>query len=464
MTKDAPSSADTTSVHDPHPSPVDEKKNFHKSFPKHQSALAAFRYRNYRLWFGGQLISVVGTWMQSTAQGYLIYDMTKSKAYLGHVGLATGIPTWIFMLYAGVVADRMGRRKMMIGAQLCMMFQAILMTSLHYFGFLRPWHILILAFTLGVANSFDAPARQSFLLEMVKKEDLPNAIAINSSLFNLAAVIGPALAGLSYAFLGATGCFAINSISFLAVILALMNMKLIPRAVKEVQTNHSPRKILQEFQEAFDYIKNDELMKSVLLWVSWTSLFGICYMTLLPAWAVEILQGGAKASGFLHSYRAVGAVLAAGLIAWGGPVWGMSRWLRRSLMILPSCLLLIFSTTHSAWGSYLLVACLGMSFMYVYNTANTLVQMMVPDHLRGRVMAVYAFTFFGVTPLGSYWVGEMAERTSIHFVFCLSAILTFSFYLLPFSKSLRRFFDKPETYFSFSPQGSLSRPVYSSHF
>jgi MFS family permease len=404
--------------------------------------------------------------MQSTAQGYLIYDMTKSKAYLGHVGLATGLPTWLFMLYAGVVADRIGRRKMMIAAQLVMMFQSALLTYLTYQQIIQPWHILCLAFTLGVANSFDAPARQSFILEMVDRKDLSNAIAINSSLFNLAAVIGPALAGVSYVFLGATGCFAINTCSFFAVIFALLSMRLVPSSQKkDIETrtfslHHSIQETLKDFQEALEFVKKDSLTKSVLFWVSWISLFGICYMTLLPAWAVEVLHGGARASGLLNSYRAVGAVCAALFIAWTGPVWNLSYVVRKSLMIVPSLLLLLFAWSQQTWACYLLVTLMGMAFMVVYNTANTIVQMRVPNHLRGRVMAIYAFTFFGVTPLGAYWIGDLAEYTNLGFVITLSSLLTFIFYLIPPSRSLRFFLNNPQE----SLQQQKSRPYYSHHY
>jgi MFS family permease len=175
---------------------------------------AALQHRNYRLWFVGQLVSMVGTWMQSTAQGYLVFELTRSPAYLGYVGFAAGVPSWLFMLYGGVVADRMSRRNLLLITQTVMMILAFGLAGLTFSGLIQPWHLILLAFGLGVANAFDAPARQAFVLEMVSREDLTNAIALNSTMFNLATVIGPAVAGVAYAILGPAWCFTLNGLSF----------------------------------------------------------------------------------------------------------------------------------------------------------------------------------------------------------------------------------------------------------
>ena len=197
------------------------------AFPKSvRRTFIALKYPNYRLWFGGQLISLVGTWMQATAQGYLVYTLTGSAKWLGLVGFAAGVPSWLFTLYGGVIADRIPRRTLLLITQTVMMILAFILTGLVYWNIVQPWQIVLLAFLLGIANAFDAPARQSFVVELVDRPDLTNAIAINSTMFNLATVVGPAVAGLTYAAFGAAMCFAINGLSFLGVIIALLLMKL----------------------------------------------------------------------------------------------------------------------------------------------------------------------------------------------------------------------------------------------
>ncbi|MBE2228128.1 MAG: MFS transporter, partial [Ignavibacteria bacterium] len=186
----------------------------------------ALKYPNYRLWFWGQMVSMLGTWMQITAQGFLIYDITRSPAYLGYVGFASGIPTWVFMLYGGVIADRFSKRKVLVITQTIMMLLAAILAILTFLKLVQPWHIILLAFLLGTANAFDAPSRISFVNELVDKPDLTNAIALNATMFNTATAIGPAVAGLAYAFAGPAWCFTINAVSFVGVIAALNKMKL----------------------------------------------------------------------------------------------------------------------------------------------------------------------------------------------------------------------------------------------
>jgi MFS family permease len=200
---------------------------FNVRLPRGRSqTFAALKHRNFRLWFIGQLVSLVGTWMQATAQGFLIYQLTQSPAYLGYVGFAAGSPSLLFSLFGGVVADRMSRRTLLVITQTTMMILAFILAGLAFFNVVQPWHVIILAFLTGIATAFDAPTRQAFVLEMVTREDLTNAIALNSTMFNLATVVGPAAAGLAYALIGATGCFTLNGLSFIAVIVALLLMKL----------------------------------------------------------------------------------------------------------------------------------------------------------------------------------------------------------------------------------------------
>jgi len=196
--------------------------------PIWQNTFAALKHRNYRLWFWGQMVSLFGTWMQITAQGFLIYQLTKSSAYLGYVGFASGVPSWLFMMYGGVVADRVSKRKLLIITQSIMMILAFVLATLVFTGTVQAWHILLLAFGLGSTNAFDAPARLAFVSEMVNREDLTNAVALNATMFNTALIIGPAIAGVIYYAFGPGWCFAVNGISFIAVIIALAAMHLLP--------------------------------------------------------------------------------------------------------------------------------------------------------------------------------------------------------------------------------------------
>ena len=236
---------------------------------KFNKAFTALKYPNYRLWFKGQLVSLFGTWMQMTAQGFLIFELTHSSAYLGLLGFAVGIPAWIFMMYAGVVADRIPRRTMIIITQSSMMILALILATLTFLGVIQAWHILVFGFLLGTATAFDAPARQAFVLEMVEREDLTNAIALNSTLFNSATAIGPAVGGLVYAAVGPAWCFLVNSISFLAVIYALIRMKLKPFVKKENKSS-----MVKDLKEGMRYVIHQPIIRTIVSIVAMTTLFG----------------------------------------------------------------------------------------------------------------------------------------------------------------------------------------------
>ncbi|MCI0520025.1 MAG: MFS transporter [Chloroflexi bacterium] len=364
---------------------------------------AALRHRNYRLWFFGQLVSLVGTWMQSTAQAFLIYELTRSTAYLGYAQFANGAPSLLFMLYGGVIADRMPRRTLLLLAQTAMMLLAVILAALTFSGLVRPWHILILAFLLGIANAFDAPARQSFVLEMVGREDMTNAIALNSTMFNIGTVVGPAVAGLVYV-LGAGWCFALNAVSFLAVIAALLAMRLPPAAPRPQNDS-----ALAEIRAGLRYVRGNVVVRTAIFQLGAVSFFGVGVVALLPAWAVEVLGGGAALNGFLQSARGLGAVAGALTLAAIGGFTPRGRIAAVASLALPFTLL-AFS---AARGQPLALACMaavGLAFMSFANSANALVQSRTPDDLRGRVMSIFTFTFFGLMPIGSLVAGEAAER------------------------------------------------------
>ena len=281
------------------------------SFPKSvRRTFIALKYPNYRLWFGGQLVSLVGTWMQVTAQGYLVYTLTGSAKWLGLVGFAAGVPSWLFTLYGGVIADRIPRRTLLIITQSVMMVLAFILTGLVYRNMVEPWHIVVLAFLLGIANAFDAPARQSFVVELVDREDLTNAIAMNSTMFNLATVVGPAVAGLTYAAFGAAMCFAINGLSFLGVIIALLLMKLKSQPIVTDKGS-----TMLQIKEGIQYVTVKPVVIVLMTGLFFVSVFGFGLMTLMPVWAVSILGGDVTTNGFLLSARGLGALAGALTVA-----------------------------------------------------------------------------------------------------------------------------------------------------
>ncbi len=378
---------------------------------------ASMRYPNYRLWFAGQLASLVGTWMQSTAQGFLIYELTHSPAYLGVVAFAAGVPSWLFTLYGGVVSDRVPRRTVMILTQSAMMILALILAALTFTHLVQPWHIVVLAFLLGVANAFDAPARQSFVLEMVEREDLSNAIALNSTMFNSATVVGPAVAGITYAAIGPAWCFLINAVSFVAVIAALARMKLAPHAVRQRGVG-----ALAELRRGLDYLRREPTVRTLIGVAGVVSLFGLGFVTLMPAWAVEILGGNSVTNGWMQSARGLGSLVGALVIAALGRFRRKGRLLTAGMLALP-VLLIIFSFVRSTPLALLVLMAAGWAFMSLFNMLNTLIQTIVPDELRGRVLSVYTLSFFGLVPVGSLLAGSAASIVGEPLTVLVSGIL-----------------------------------------
>ncbi len=365
---------------------------------------ASLRHRNFRLWFAGQLVSLFGTWMQATAQSFLVFELTRSPAYLGYVGFASGMPTWAFMLYGGVVADRTSRRTLLVYTQTCMMVLAFALAAVTFAGRVAPWHVVALAAALGVANAFDAPARQAFVVDLVPREDLTNAIALNATMFNAATTLGPAAAGLAYATLGPGWCFTINGLTFLAVIAALLAMRL-PAS--------SPRggsgRTGDDLREGVRYAMAHRPVRVLILVVGLLSLLGISVGTLLPAWAVKILHGNAATNGLLQSARGAGAVASALFIASVGHRVRRGRLLTAGLWAVPLALL-AFAAARRISLALAAMTVVGAAVILVMNLANAMVQSAVPDALRGRVMSLYSMVFFGAMPVGALWAGGLAER------------------------------------------------------
>jgi MFS family permease len=386
-----------------------------------RQTFVSLHYRNYRLWFIGQTASLVGTWMQTTAQGFLVFELTRSPAYLGYVGFAAGLPTWLLMLYGGVVSDRVPRRTLLVITQTCMMLLAFALAGLTFAGLVQPWHVLVLAFLLGVANAFDAPARHSFVLEMVEREDLANAIALNSTMFNTATAVGPAVAGMTYAALGPAWCFTINGASFIAVIVALLLMRLKPRLARPRATT-----AFADLKEGLSYVARHSIIRTIILVVAMVSLFGMGYVTLLPAWAVTVLHGDSTTLGFLQSARGVGALLAALFIASLGRFKFKGRLFTLGAWVYP-LFLLVFAAVRWLPLSLLVLAAVGWGFMIVFNMANALVQTHVSDELRGRVMGIYTIGFFGMMPLSALLAGGLAEAAGEAPTVALAALVMLLF-------------------------------------
>jgi MFS family permease len=378
---------------------------------------AALAYPNYRLWFFGQMTSLFGTWMQSTAQGYLVYDLTRSEAYLGYVGFASGIASWLFMLYGGVIADRIPRRKILIVTQSISMLLAFVLSALTFARAVQPWHILLLAFALGVVNAFDAPTRQSFVLEMIERPVLPNAIALNSMMFNTAMVVGPAIGGLAYALFGPGWCFTINGLSFIAVIASLALMRL-PAGSAPTRRNT----VLTDIRIGLHAVAADRRILAIICLMCTVNLFGMSFVTLMPAWAVQILTGDAGTYGFLQSARGLGALLGALAIAALSHRLFKGRALTIGSILFP-ILVMLFSLTRTMAPAIVVLFLIGAANIFMGNLANALVQTIAPDELRGRVMAVYTLTFFGVMPLGSLLAGSTATLIGVPLTVCLGSFV-----------------------------------------
>jgi predicted MFS family arabinose efflux permease len=382
---------------------------------------AALRSPNYRLWFQGQLVSMVGTWMQITAQGFLVFELTHSSAYLGYVGFAGGVPSLLFMLVGGVVADRVPRRALLIITQSTMMLMALLLAGLSFAQVVQPWHIVVLALALGTANAFDAPAAQAFVLELVDRQDLPNAIALNASLFNLATVIGPTVAGLTYAAFGAAWCFTLNALSFVAVIVALFRMRLVARPIPP-----RTQSALAQLREGVRYTVTHPLLRTLIAIPAIAALCGMAYATLLPAWSVAVLGGDAATNGLLQSARGAGSLLGALMIATLSYTARRGRWLMLGTIGYPLALL-GFAAMRTVPLSMLLLVAVGWSAMFLFNSANTLVQTHVSDALRGRVMSIYSLAFFGGMPLGALWAGALADIIGAPLTIVVGAIVILAF-------------------------------------
>ncbi|OFZ47581.1 MAG: hypothetical protein A2381_10115 [Bdellovibrionales bacterium RIFOXYB1_FULL_37_110] len=397
------------------------------------TTFVSLKYPNYRLWFIGQIISLVGTWVQITAQGYLMYELTHSMAYLGYMSLASGLPTILLMLYGGVFADRFSRRYLLIITQSVMMILAFILFFLVYFQVVLPWHILMLSVLFGITNSFDVPARQAFVFELVQKKDLSNAIALNSMMFNLGAIIGPAIAGIMYASMGASWCFLVNGLSFLAIILVLFGLKM-----DSLSKTKDKKPLKGQLAEGMQYCFKNETIRLFILLTLCTGSIGMSFTTLLPAWATDILKGNAVTYGYLNSARGLGSLMGALIVASIGSVTKRYGVLQTATFLFP-IFLLLFALHDNLKMALIFMIGMGVGLIIIFNTLNSLIQSLVSDQLRGRVMSVYSVAFFGGMPLGSFLAGIIAEFIGARTTIIISSVICFMVAIAFYVKSKKPF-------------------------
>lgn len=365
----------------------------------------ALRHKNYRLFFIGQGISLTGTWMQQMAIGWLIYRLTKSPFMLGFVGFLGNIPTFIFTPFAGVLADRMSKHRMLIVTQALEMIQALVLAALIMTGRIEVWHILALTIFLGIAVAFDSPARHAFIVEMVgKKEDLGNAIALNSLVFNAARLIGPSIAGILVALFGEGICFLFNGLSYIAVIAALLGMHITHRVIV-----HQDKHIIHGLKEGVNYAFGNKLIRSILLLTGLVSMMGMSYVVLMPVFAKDVLKGDADTLGFLMGSTGLGALIGAFFLASRKGIKGLS-----GIVFLTTNVfgigLIAFSFSRVLWLSVVILLFIGFGMMVQMSANNTIIQAVVHDDKRGRVMSLFMVAFMGMVPFGCLIAGFLANR------------------------------------------------------
>lgn len=382
-----------------------------------RKTFSALRHRNFRLFFWGQLVSLIGTWMQTVALNWLVYTTTNSALALGFINFLQAIPITLLTLPAGVLADRHNKRNILIATQTASMLLAFVLAAMVHFRIVQFWQIALMSLLFGVVNAFDIPTRQSFVVDMTSRDDLMNAIALNSSMFNGARVFGPALAGVLIAYIGTAGCFFLNGLSFLAVIAAYLAMRSLP--IVRVQEDKS---IWLATWEALRYVATHRTLRAVITLVSVTSLFGWTYSVLMPIFAGDVLHIGATGYGCLLAANGIGAFLGAITLASLGRDSNRRRLIFVGLFGFCATLTM-FAVSRNAWLSAVALAGVGWFMIIFFATANTSVQLHTPDELRGRVMGIYVLAFLGLNPFGSMLAGTIAHAVSPTFAITLGAAI-----------------------------------------
>ncbi|HEX5316257.1 MAG TPA: MFS transporter, partial [Candidatus Kapabacteria bacterium] len=368
-------------------------------------AWRALRHRNFKLFFAGQSISLIGTWMTRLATSWLVYQLTHSALMLGIVGFAGQIVTFALAPVAGVWIENINRRKLLVWTQAAAAVQSLALAVLTLEGVITLEEVIALAALQGLINAFDMPGRQAFLVQMVHgREDLGNAIAINSSMANGARLIGPAVAGLIIAALGEGWCFLIDGVSYFAVIASLLMMRLEPIHIHRVQ-----KSMIEQMREGWDYVRTFRPIRTILLLFALITLMGYSYSVLLPLFAGDVLHGGATTLGWLTGASGVGALSSALSLAMRKTVVGLTRMLRLAAAMLGGALIL-FGLSHTLWISLILMTFIGFGMIQTSSASNTIIQTLVPEDKRARVMGFYTMAFFGAAPFGSLLAGTLAHK------------------------------------------------------
>jgi len=405
----------------------------------------ALRYRNFKVFFIGQGISLIGTWMQYVAMSWLVYRMTNSALMLGVVGFASQIPAFILSPFTGVLADRHNRHKILLFTQALAMLQAFILAFLTLTENIAVWHIVVMGIFLGCVNSLDIPARHSFILEMVEeKENLGNAIALNSMMFNMARLIGPSIAGVLIAIAGEGVCFLINAISYIAVIASLLAMKMPARDNEKKEADYS---MFEDLREGFNYAFGFVPIKAILFLLGIISLMGMSYAVLMPVFAKDILHGGPHTLGFLMGAVGIGSLAGTIYLASKKNIITLGRMLPAAAGIF-GLSIIIFSFSHNLVFSLTLLFFSGFGIMVQMAASNTILQTIVDDDKRGRIMSFYTMAFMGMAPFGSLFSGMLASRIGVSNTLiisgscCILAAVIFSFNLPSLRKIVRPIYVK----------------------
>jgi MFS family permease len=428
--------------------------------------LRALRHRNYRLFVSGQLVSLIGTWMQSVAESWLVYRLTGSAVLLGLVGFSNRIPVFLFSTLGGSVADRYDRHRIVIATQVLSMLLASALAALTLTHVVQVWHLMTIAALLGLVNAFDIPARQSFVVELVDRADLQNAIALNSSMFNGARIVGPAIAGVLVAAVGEGWCFFANAVSYVAVIAGLLMMRVTPspRAAR-------PASALAHVTEGFRFVLQSRPILALLLLLGLVSLMGTPYSVLMPIIADQTFHRGSQGLGLLMGASGVGALIGALSLARRTTLRGYGRTVAVAATSF-GLSLIAFSSVHYFWLAVAFLLPAGFSMMTQMAASNTLIQSMVPNVLRGRVMAVYSMMFMGMAPIGALLAGALADwlgattTVAAGGAFCIAGGLIFLQRLPAIQGEARRLIQAQQAVLAETPaaaeaQGSLETPVAS---
>jgi len=406
-------------------------------------AWRALRHSNFRLFFGGQSISLIGTWMTRVATSWLVYRLTKSSLLLGTVSFAGQIPTFLLAPFAGVLVDRMNRRKVLIWTQALAMVQSLALAALTLTHLINIREVLVLSVFQGIINAFDMPGRQAFLVQMVEdRGDLSNAIAINSSMVNLARLVGPSLAGLVIAATNEGWCFLIDGVSYIAVIVSLLLMQVQASAVK-----HAAASMVDQLKEGWAYVSSFVPIRTILMLFALVSLMGMPFVVLMPVFAAQVLHGGAHTLGFLMGALGVGALISALSLVVRKSVRGLLKMIPIATGVF-GIGLLSFGLSHNQWISLLLMLVTGFGMMQGMTASNTIIQTLVPEDKRGRVMSYYTVAFVGMAPFGSLLAGALGhaigpQRTvMLSGVACIVGALWFLTRLKAIRKEMRPIYEQ----------------------